>query len=82
MIEKLRYVVIRGKNIGIVLSPHRYKSGLFRAHKTSSRNDPKSKSVSTELELIELVRLGYKVRMSNVELDHAPSTVRPEIIHV
>jgi hypothetical protein len=81
MKEKLHYVVSRGKAIGTSLSPHRHKDGYFQAHKTNSRNDPEGKRVRTEEELIELVRLGYHVRMSNKEAGHAPSTVKPEIKH-
>ena len=77
---KLRYIVLRGRNAGIELSPHRFDDGFFRAHKTNSRNDPEGKQVRTETELIDLVRSGYHVRMSNLEKGHAPSTVKPEII--
>lgn len=79
MNEKLRYVVSRGKNEGMVLSPHRYKDGFFRAHKTNSRNDLLGKKVRTEAELVELVRLGFYIRMSNMDARHPPSTVKPEI---
>ena len=79
MSEKLRYVVSRGKKEGMVLSPHRYKDGFFRAHKTNSRNDPLGKKVKTEAELVELVRLGFYIRMSNMDAGHPPSTVKPEI---
>ena len=80
MNKMLLYVVTRGEKIGIVLRPHKYKDGFFRAYKTNSRNDPQGKSVRTELELIELVRAGYNVRMSNPEEGHAPSTVKPRIL--
>jgi len=80
MTEKLHYIVARGKNAGLSLSPHRYEDGFFQAHKTNSRNDPEGKRVQTEAELVALVRIGYHVRMSNVEAGHAPSTVKPEIV--
>ncbi len=80
MTEKLRYVVTRGKNVGIVLTPHLYRGGYFRAHKTNSRKDPNFKRVVEESELIALVRSGYHVRMSNLAKGHSPSTVKPEII--
>ena len=82
MKEKLHYLVARGKSSGTVLTPHRYKDGCFQAHRTNSRNDPEGKRVRTEAELIELVRLGYHVRMSNLEAGHSPSTVKPEIVRV
>jgi hypothetical protein len=62
---KLQYIVKRGKNVGMVLTPHRFEDGKFLAHKTNSRNDPDGKRVSSEHELADLVRLGYHVRMSN-----------------
>ena len=77
---KLRYIVLRGRNAGVELSPHLYEDGFFHAHKTNSRNDPEGKQVKTEAELIDLVRSGYHVRMSNLQKGHAPSTVKPEII--
>lgn len=82
MKKKLHYIVTRGKRAGTVLSPHRYEDGYFQAHKTNSRNDPDGKRVRTEAELVELVRVGYHVRMSNPAAGHAPSTVKPEIVHV
>ena len=83
MKEKLRYIVKRGKNAGIILTPHLYEDGFFRAHRTNSRNDPageEGKRVVKEAELIPLVRAGYHVRMSGK--GHAPSTVKPEIVVV
>lgn len=83
MKEKLRHLVKRGKNSGIVLTPHLYDDGFFRAYKTNSRNDPNGKEgtrVTKESDLISLVRSGYRIRMSNPEKGHAPSTVKPEII--
>ncbi|PTR15720.1 hypothetical protein C8R31_103313 [Nitrosospira sp. Nsp2] len=83
MKEKLLYFVKRGKNAGIVLTPHLYEDGFFRAYKTNSRNDPNGKEgtrVTNESDLISLVRSGYHVRMSNPMKGHAPSTVKPEII--
>lgn len=81
MNEKLYYTVVQGKRAGTVLIPHLYEDGFFRAHKTNSRNDPEGKRVKTKSELVELVRLGYHVRMSNIGAGHSPSTVKPEIIY-
>lgn len=76
---KITYTVKRGKNAGIILTPHRYEDGTFLAHKTNSRNDPEGKRVRSEAELIGLIRQGYHVRMSNVSAAHAPSTVKPDM---
>jgi hypothetical protein len=72
--SRLNYSVKRGKNTGISLTPHWFveDGGHFRAHRTNSRSDPDGKRVKTERELIELVRLGYNIRMSNPEMGHAP----------
>lgn len=78
--EALRYVVKRGQNAGIKLTPHLYKDGYFRAYLTHSRKDRTGKRVKTEKELIALVRAGYHVRMSNTKHGHSPSTVQPEIV--
>lgn len=75
---KIKYTVKRGKNLGVVLAPHRYEDGMFLAHKTNSRNDPEGRRVRTEAELVELITKGYHVRMSNLAARHAPSTVRPD----
>jgi len=78
---KLTYTVKRGKNTGITLAPHWYseRGGHFRAHKSNSRNDHDGRKVKTERELIDLVRSGYHVRMSNSTMKHAPSTVKPTL---
>lgn len=75
---KIIYTVKRGKNVGVVLTPHRYKDGMFLAHKTNSRNDPEGRRAHSEEELFEYIRLGYRVRMSNMAKGHAPSTVQPD----
>lgn len=79
---QLIYIVKRGKNTGDQLRPHWYAEGggYFLAHMTNSRNDPEGRRVQTESDLIELVRLGYHVRMSNKALGHNPSTVKPTIV--
>ena len=79
---KINYTVKRGKNVGLVLTPHRYEDGMFLAHKTNSRNDPEGRRVSSEAALLDLVKQGYHVRMSNVRAGHAPSTVKPRSISV
>ena len=71
---KLTYTILRGRNKGLTLTPHRYADGFFLAHKTNSRNDPQGRRVRREAELVELVRAGYHVRMSNPDASHAPST--------
>lgn len=41
--QKLIYVVSRGRRAGTVLSPHRFADGFYRAHRSNSRNDPEGK---------------------------------------
>lgn len=81
MAEKLQYTVARGSKAGVLLTPHRYADGTFRAHRTNSRTDPEGRKVLTEAELIPLVRSGYHVRMSNLAKNHPPSTVKPLIVN-
>lgn len=76
---KITYTVKRGKNVGLVLTPHRYEDGMFLAHKTNSRNDPEGRRVRSEAELRDLVQQGYHVRMSNMPAGHPPSTVKPDL---
>jgi hypothetical protein len=78
--SKLTYTVRHGRRAGTVLTPHRYEDGYYQAHKTNSRNDPEGKRVRSIEELVDLVRLGYHVRMSNMAAGHAPSTVKPEVV--
>lgn len=79
--NRLIYLVKSGKNAGALLRPHWFtkSGGYFQAHKTNSRNDPEGRCVGTEAELIELVRMGYHVRMSNLAIGHVSSTVKPTI---
>ena len=79
--SQLIYIVKLGNNTGAQLRPHWFTDagGYFQAHKTNSRNDPEGRRVRTESDLIELVRLGYHVRMSNMAIGHSPSTVKPTI---
>ncbi len=79
--SQLIYTVKRGKNTGAQLRPHWFTDagGYFLAYKTNSRNDPEGRRARTESDLIELVRLGYHVRMSNMAIGHSPSTVKPTI---
>lgn len=79
--SQLIHIVKRGKNIGALLRPHWFTDagGYFLAHKTNSRNDPEGRRVRTESDLIELVRLGYHARMSNMAIGHHSSTVKPTI---
>lgn len=78
--SSLAYTVLSGRRAGTKLIPHRFVDGCFVAHKTNSRIDPEGKRVRTLDELIDLVRLGYHVRMSNKVAGHSPSTVKPTIV--
>lgn len=77
--SRITFTVQRRRRSGVVLTPHRFGDGMFHAHKTNSRNDPEGRGVRMEDELVDLVRLGYYVRMSNMGAGHAPSTVKPTI---
>lgn len=76
--KPIQYKVKRGKNKGIILTPHLYEGGYYQAYKTNSRNDPVGKQPKTLTELYSLVMSGYHVRMSNPAHNHSPSTVKPD----
>ncbi|AVY93518.1 MULTISPECIES: hypothetical protein [Microvirgula] len=63
MSEKLRHIVRRGKAIGTVLTPHRFRDGLLAASPTHLERD--FVRVRSERELVELARQGLKILMSN-----------------
>lgn len=78
--SKLTYTIQRGQLAGVQLTPHRFQDGYFHAHKTNTRSDPEGVHVRSEAELVDLARLGYHVRMSNVAAGHKPSTVKPTLL--
>lgn len=67
----LTYKIPFGMDIGLTLTPHRFKAG-YRASK--SKHGP-HEYVSTERALIPYIQRGWSVRMSAP--GHAPSLISP-----
>lgn len=74
---KLTAIVKRGVAAGTVLTPHRHADGYFVASMTRFKKD--YVPVRTEHELLDHVRRGYSIRMSNPRVTNhrAPSLICP-----
>lgn len=68
---RIEYEVKRGKETGMVLSPHKYKDGKYVVSKTKNRED--YVRVSTVGEVLEHVQQGYSVQMGGK--GRAPSLI-------
>jgi hypothetical protein len=80
--KALTFVVIRGKEMGVVLTPHRGADEKYVASPTRFKRD--YVKVDKVEDLIPLMRKGYGVRMSNQDSDNhrAPSLIRPQGINI
>ena len=78
----LRYVVTRGREKGVVLTPHRGEDGKYVASRTRFKKD--YVKVERVKDLIPLMQKGYGVRMSNQGSDthRGPSLIRPSGIKI
>jgi hypothetical protein len=70
-------VVARGKEVGVVLRPHRGKDGRYIASLTRFAKD--YIRVDRYEDLHDWLREGYRIRMSNADSIHhrAPSLISP-----
>lgn len=73
--EQLSYTVERGKEQGVILTPHLYEDGSYVASLTRYKKD--HIRVRTHSELYLLAKQGYAIRMSNPCSAHhrAPSLI-------
>lgn len=80
--NKLRYVVKRGRSVGTVLTPHLHEDRHYVVSLTRFEKD--YKRVKDEQELVEWVKKGYSVRMSNsaTESHRSPSLISPGSIEI
>lgn len=62
MTQTLHATVQRGKEFGLLLTPHRYADGCYVA--SHERFERAYRRVTQLSELIALYRQGYKIRMS------------------
>jgi len=76
----MRQATVRwGKEQGIVLKPHRFRNGKFRA---SEFKGGRSEWAASEEDLKRLLRKGWSIRMSNPDSDYhrAPSLIIPAFV--
>jgi len=77
---KLQYRVSQGKNQGKILTPHKFKGGLYVVSKTRYKSD--HITVSSIREVYEFLKKGYRVRMGNTEHKISPSLIMLDSIEV
>jgi hypothetical protein len=73
VIMHLTYTINKGLNQGKKLYPHRNKEGFYIASFTRFKKN--YVYVRTEEELLDLIKKGYKIRMSNPREGIPPSLV-------
>jgi hypothetical protein len=81
--KTLTYVVVRGREKGVVLTPHnKGDDGKYVASPTRFKKD--YVKVDKVEDLIPLMRKGYGVRMSNQDSDNhrMPSLIQPQGIKI
>jgi hypothetical protein len=76
--QKITAEVSRGPLMGQPLTPHIYRDGKYIV--SSSKFEEDYIRADDLEEAIALVMAGYKLRMSNPEIGHAPSLINPESI--
>ncbi|WP_262967079.1 hypothetical protein [Methylobacter psychrophilus] len=77
---KLEYRVIRGKNKGKILTPHKFKDGHYVVSKTRFKSD--HIMMSSIIEVYDHLKKGYRVRMGNTEHKISPSLIKLDSIEV
>jgi hypothetical protein len=80
--KMMTFVVTRGREKGVVLTPHKGEDGKFVASPTRFKKD--YVKVEKVEDLIPLMQKGYGVRMSNQDSDthRGPSLIRPSGIKI
>jgi hypothetical protein len=75
----LQATVRWGKEPGVVLKPHRFRNGKFKA---SEFKGGRSEWAASEEDLKGLLRKGWSIRMSNPDSDYhrAPSLIIPAFV--
>lgn len=80
---KIEYSVKRGKKAGAVLTPHRYANGKYVVSKT--RFKPDYVYVDCYSEILTYLQKGYKVRMSDADVNGGGADARlitKESLHI
>ena len=80
--KMMTFVVTRGREKGVVLTPHKGEDGKFVASPTRFKKD--YVKVEKVEDLIPLMQKWYGVRMSNQDSDthRGPSLIRPSGIKI
>jgi hypothetical protein len=73
----LYYDIRFGKDMGVRLTPHRFRDWNFRASR--GKFGP-HRFVHAESELIQYIRQGWSIRMSNPQASCPPSLITPKSI--
>ena len=75
----LQATVRWGKEPGVVLKPHRFRNGKFKA---SEFKGGRSEWAASEEDLKGLLRKGWSIRMNNPDSDYhrAPSLIIPAFV--
>ena len=73
----LFFIVSRGNNRGIRLTPHRFKDGTYHVLRTKGGTPVR---VKNEEDLQPYLDRGYLLRMSNKSEHHHPSGITPDSI--
>ncbi len=73
----LFFIVTRGKNQGIRLTPHRFKDGTY--HVLRKKGDTPV-ALKNEEDIQPYLDRGYLLRMSNKREHHRPSGIAPDSI--
>ena len=77
MVPRIIYTVTRGKNIGSQLTPHKHVSGHYVVSKTRFQSD--YVYVDTLEEVLQHLKAGYKVRVSDPITKSSPSLVSARV---
>jgi hypothetical protein len=82
MEDDLKFTVSRGKEVGVVLTPHRHEDGKYVASMTRFQVD--YVRVETVRELRILAKQGFSIRMSNPDSENhrSPSLIAPASLGV
>ncbi|GAA4650992.1 hypothetical protein GCM10023116_32750 [Kistimonas scapharcae] len=70
---EIRYIITRGKKAGTVCEPHKTQAGKFVVSKTRFQED--YIYVDTYEEILDHLKKGFKVRVSDVNTKRSPSLV-------
>lgn len=77
---KIKYTIKTGKNAGVVCGPHKTKTGTYIVSKTRFKND--YIEVTTLDEIKSYLERGFRVRVSGISKNTAPSLVSKQSLEI